>query len=53
MDAIVSEIKKLKGSVDTDYKGMLEMINAIKRAQIDLKSLSLEREIQNPLRRSR
>lgn len=53
VDAIVSEIKKLKGSVDTDYKRMLEMINVIKRVQIDLKSLSLEREIQNPLRRSR
>lgn len=43
----MSEIKKLKKSVDADIKGMLEMVNVIKKAQIDLKSLDLENEISN------
>lgn len=43
----MSEIKKLKNSVDADVKGMLEMVNVIKKAQIDLKSLDLENEISN------
>lgn len=43
----MSEIKKLKKSVDADVKGMLEMVNVIKKAQIDLKSLDLENEISN------
>lgn len=43
----MSEIKKLKKSVDGDVKGMLEMVNVIKKAQIDLKSLDLENEISN------
>lgn len=43
----MSEIKKLKNSVDADVKGMLEMVNVIKKAQIDLKSLDLEKEISN------
>lgn len=47
VDAIMSEIKKLKKSVDADVKGMLEMVNVIKKAQIDLKSLDLENEISN------
>lgn len=47
VDAIMSEIKKLKNSVDADVKGMLEMVNVIKKAQIDLKSLDLENEISN------
>ena len=43
----MSEIKKLKKNVDADVKGMLEMVNVIKKAQIDLKSLDLENEISN------
>lgn len=43
----MSEIKKLKKSVDADVKGMLEMVNVIRKAQIDLKSLDLENEISN------
>ena len=43
----MSEIKKLKKSVDADVKGMLEMVNVIKKAQIDLNSLDLENEISN------
>lgn len=43
----MSEIKKLKKNVDADVKGMLEMVNVIKKAQIDLKSLDLEKEISN------
>ena len=43
----MSEIKKLKKSVDADVKGMLEMVNVIKKEQIDLKSLDLENEISN------
>ena len=43
----MSEIKKLKRSVHADAKGMLEMINVIKKALIDLKSLDLEKEISN------
>ena len=43
----MSEIKKLKKSVDADVKGMLEMVNVIKKVQIDLKSLDLENEISN------
>ena len=43
----MSETKKLKKSVDADVKGMLEMVNVIKKAQIDLKSLDLENEISN------
>lgn len=43
----MSEIKKLKKSVDADVKGMLEMVNVIKKAQIDLKSLDLENKISN------
>ena len=43
----MSEIKRLKRSVHADAKGMLEMINVIKKALIDLKSLDLEKEISN------
>ena len=43
----MSEIKKLKRSVHADAKGMLEMINVIRKALIDLKSLDLEKEISN------
>ena len=43
----MSEIKKLKRSVDAGAKGMLEMINVIKKVLIDLKSLDLEKEISD------
>lgn len=43
----MSEIKKLKRSVDGDSKGMLEIINVIEREQTDLKSLGQEKEISN------
>ena len=47
VDAIMSEIEKLRKSVDQDPKGTLEMINNIERAHRDLKSMGLEKEISN------
>lgn len=47
VDAIMSEIKKLKLNKDGDPNATLDMINVIERAHRDLKSLGLEKEISN------
>ena len=43
----MSEIKKLRKSVDQDPKGTLEMINIIEGGHRHLKSMDLEKEISN------